>query len=259
MVNTTHKGRATTLSKALLTAGLLSAAALSTLGAGAALAVSPPPNPAWGSFSNGVTGQKFYYSGGPLTVIDLPATSGFNNFIYLASPGYPPTQLSYLLTDSSLATVVLSAVQVDALGISPGDELVFAIIPNSGIAGDIPPNGPPLPAFPSTSPFITGQPASYIMFSGDSTRNGDGLYHAAVYTGFGPNAGQFIMGFEDIYGGGDLDYDDAAFRATSGFVTQESVPGPLPLLGVGAAFGFSRKLRKRIKPSKTPDVLSIIG
>jgi hypothetical protein len=37
------------------------------------------------------------------------------------------------------------------------------------------------------------------------------------------------------------------------------VPGPLPLLGVGAAFGFSRKLRKRIKTSKTPEVLSTIG
>jgi hypothetical protein len=38
-----------------------------------------------------------------------------------------------------------------------------------------------------------------------------------------------------------------------------AVPGPLPLLGVGAAFGFSRKLRKRIKSSTSPDVLSAIG
>ena len=37
------------------------------------------------------------------------------------------------------------------------------------------------------------------------------------------------------------------------------VPGPLPLLGVGAAFGYSRKLRKRIKTSKMPEVLSPIG
>ncbi|MEB3207297.1 MAG: hypothetical protein VKK63_00075 [Synechococcus sp.] len=29
--------------------------------------------------------------------------------------------------------------------------------------------------------------------------------------------------------------------------SSESVPGPLPILGVAAAFGFSRKLRKRIK------------
>jgi hypothetical protein len=37
------------------------------------------------------------------------------------------------------------------------------------------------------------------------------------------------------------------------------VPGPLPLLGVGAAFGFSRNLRKRIKTSKSPEVMSAIG
>jgi hypothetical protein len=36
-------------------------------------------------------------------------------------------------------------------------------------------------------------------------------------------------------------------------------PGPLPLLGVGAAFGFSRNLRKRIKTSKSPEVMSALG
>jgi len=36
-----------------------------------------------------------------------------------------------------------------------------------------------------------------------------------------------------------------------------AVPGPLPLLGVSAAFGWSRKLRKRIKSSK-PEVMSTI-
>lgn len=38
-----------------------------------------------------------------------------------------------------------------------------------------------------------------------------------------------------------------------------SVPGPLPLLGVGAAFGYSRKLRKLIKTSKKPEMISAIG
>jgi hypothetical protein len=36
-------------------------------------------------------------------------------------------------------------------------------------------------------------------------------------------------------------------------------PGPLPLLGIGAAFGFSRNLRKRIKASKSPEVMSALG
>ena len=37
------------------------------------------------------------------------------------------------------------------------------------------------------------------------------------------------------------------------------VPGPLPLLGVGAAFGFSRNLWKRIKTSKSPEAMSAMG
>ena len=36
---------------------------------------------------------------------------------------------------------------------------------------------------------------------------------------------------------------------------QENVPGPLPILGLGAMVGYSRKLRKRIKSSK-PEVIS---
>lgn len=35
------------------------------------------------------------------------------------------------------------------------------------------------------------------------------------------------------------------------------VPGPLPVLGAAAAFGFSRTLRKRIKASKLPVVIAI--
>jgi hypothetical protein len=37
-------------------------------------------------------------------------------------------------------------------------------------------------------------------------------------------------------------------------VERQSVPGPLPILGLGAFFGYSRKLRKRLKASKTPKV-----
>ena len=39
-------------------------------------------------------------------------------------------------------------------------------------------------------------------------------------------------------------------------LTSTNVPGPLPILGIGAAFSFSRKLRKRIKNAK-PEVISV--
>jgi hypothetical protein len=44
-----------------------------------------------------------------------------------------------------------------------------------------------------------------------------------------------------------------------GEAKETEVPGPLPLLGLGAAFGYSRKLRKRIKTSKTPEIMSTNG
>jgi hypothetical protein len=43
--------------------------------------------------------------------------------------------------------------------------------------------------------------------------------------------------------GGGVDSLENSFRQG----TRSKVPGPLPLLGAGMAFGFSRKLRSRIK------------
>jgi hypothetical protein len=40
--------------------------------------------------------------------------------------------------------------------------------------------------------------------------------------------------------GGSIDNYQNSFR-------QNDVPGPLPLMGAGAAFGFTRKLRRRVK------------
>jgi len=45
----------------------------------------------------------------------------------------------------------------------------------------------------------------------------------------------------------------------AGYAKVAYVPSPLPILGVGAAFSYSRKLRKRIKNSKTPEVMSALG
>lgn len=53
------------------------------------------------------------------------------------------------------------------------------------------------------------------------------------------------------------------FRSTSFVVEMQQsvteVPGPLPILGAFAAFGYSRKLKKRIKGNETLPVASAIG
>jgi hypothetical protein len=39
-------------------------------------------------------------------------------------------------------------------------------------------------------------------------------------------------------------------RFNNGFTQTSGVPGPLPLLGAGAAFGFSLRIRSRIKGAR---------
>ncbi len=48
------------------------------------------------------------------------------------------------------------------------------------------------------------------------------------------------------------DADDTNINVTVRSFVAEDTPGPLPLLGIAAVFGFSRKLRKRIKNSANP-------
>jgi hypothetical protein len=51
-----------------------------------------------------------------------------------------------------------------------------------------------------------------------------------------------IFSFKTSNGSGSLGLDTV--------VVTQAVPGPLPLLGATAAFGYSRKLRKRLKDNK---------
>jgi hypothetical protein len=63
------------------------------------------------------------------------------------------------------------------------------------------------------------------------------------------------MDFSEALVFSQLDFAGPEASAFTVFqVERESVPGPLPILGLGAFFGYSRKLRKRLKASKTPKV-----
>jgi hypothetical protein len=46
-------------------------------------------------------------------------------------------------------------------------------------------------------------------------------------------------------------YTGTASAGLDNFINTYQTPGPLPILGAGAAFGFSRKLRSRIKAGRT--------
>ena len=119
-----------------------------------------------------VPGQKIYAGGGEVIVKVLPSDAGYTSELYLSSPA--PAR--FIATNRDTNTVV-------NLGVYPaGQELIFKIHVRN-----------------TNKDFYTG-PAS---------RNSDNKLHAAADL---PAYGPSTVGFEDLDGGGDQDFNDNMFR-----------------------------------------------
>jgi hypothetical protein len=96
------------------------------------------------------------------------------------------------------------------------------------------------------------------FYTGDASRNPDGIVHAVLEK----NETGVLVGFEDLFGGGDLDYDDLVFAFTnvaatpsdggggegSGSVGPADEPSTLLMLGSGLSmlvFAMKRRVVKR--------------
>jgi len=223
MFKATLKVRATTLCKTLLTAGLLGAA---TLGAGSAQAATGcGVGISWSAWIGGqilTCADKEFKFLSTTTLGDLndPTTSVSavqpNPGDYLFNLDKPFTSGAFDFTyEASItaANTVFTAVDLDSNANN------FANPPS---------------VLTATYSFTGGNTPVVLTST-------NGSADLAAVTG-GPIT---IIVRNNFAGtGGAIDTLENSFQQTA------HVPGPLPLLGAGAAFGFSRRIRSRIKGSR---------
>jgi len=224
MLKTNHKGRAATLSKALLTAGLLGGAALSTLGAGSASAAVCPASTLWSDAFGGGT---------PFT-----CTLGDKEFSSFSTniPSIGTSAIELQQSPGNLWDVNANFDPAANLNVGDFYEYQVSIIPSSPPYFD--------QAFLA---WITNPPSENgvkkeIFDVLTNTLLGGIAVNGSSFS-FGPNVSKIRV--RDTITAADS-YDNIS----NNFSQADRVPGPLPLLGAGAAFGFSRRIRSRIKGAR---------
>jgi hypothetical protein len=125
--------------------------------------------------AQGVIGGKLFATGGTVDIVVQPATAVFTSQLFLLHPDGTRVNIS-------LNTEVGKRVTVGPF--AAGQELVFGIT------------------------LLNDGPTYFI---GPAGRNPDGIAHAEV-TATGVRT--FLVGFEDLFDGGDRDYDDNVFQFT---------------------------------------------
>ena len=142
-----------------------------------------------------ILGTQLIATGGNVTVEVLPSTAGYTSELFLFSPD----------GDRFIATNRDVGLVVDLGVFSVGMELLFGITVQNF--------------------------APWTYFMGEASRNPDGIEHAFVDV-LGP--GDAIVGFEDLFGGGDRDFDDVVFRFRGAIASIADVAQPQPPADVAA-------------------------
>ena len=162
-----------------------------------------------------ILGGQLFYSGGDVTVTSLPVSSAFTSELGLYNASF--SRLLNIMNDEPSGTTVTFNPGT-LFGFLSGQELIFGI-----------------------SILDTGDE----FFMGAATRNPDDIAHATV----DDQGSSIIVGFEDLLGGGDLDFDDNRFSFTAG-VVDHPVPEPTTtgLLGLALLpLGFLSRKRARAR------------
>jgi hypothetical protein len=165
-----------------------------------------------------VLGAQLYATGGNVIATFLGHEASYTNqlFLFMFDPNNIPHAISGVIFNNKTSPVGTS---VNLGSFAANTELVFGIkVLNTG----------------------------HTFYTGAGSRNPDGIAHATVDFDMSPA----VVGFEDLYGGGDRDYNDLVFSFSN--VQHERVPEPssLLLLGsglVGVALSRARRRTSRAR------------
>jgi|GEM_PF-1425387 len=190
--------------------------------------------------ANGTLGEPLI-KGGDIAVAFIGADALYSNDVYYFMSAGDVTTATFLFNNHTSASGTTA--DPDDSALNPGDEAIFGICVNRSGA----------------SPGPACENADDIFYSGNGTLNPDGLAHTIVWTRadydaqFGPLDPtlfpadySYVVGFEDILGGGDRDFNDAVFAVKGLTVAPEPLSMTLlatGLIGIGGA-GLVRKRRK---------------
>jgi hypothetical protein len=195
-------------------------------------------------FLGGTLGGTVTYQGGNVLLKFLYQQASFNNelFAFRMPTGQtfdPKNAVAIFNNHNDPAGTTFSFDPHAVLGLNPGDELIFGICSNVSSNGTLDCGG--------------GRRGESLIYSGDGSRNPDGVAHARFEASCS-NAGicgSFtgnVMGFEDLREHvSDHDYNDVVFSIQQ--TPQSSVPEPTSmalmasgLMGMGGT-GWLRRRR----------------
>lgn len=153
-------------------------------------------------------GGRLFATGEDIEVKVLPATAGYTSTLVWIVPALKSA--GTIATNRDVGTVT------NIGSFQAGLEIIFGI-------------------------FV--QDTNNFFMTGSGSRNRDRLVHANVNS-MGP--GLAYVGFEDVYGGGDRDYDDNMFEMRGG-IDSQAVPEPVTMFGgaVFGAFAVATKYKRR--------------